>query len=78
MKLIGQDFFIQVYADKFEGHEVIWRRNVFSGELTLQLTDEVARLFGFDNVEQMMLNDEVLDRLNDCYRRTGIFPLTRI
>lgn len=37
MKLIEQNFFFQVYTDNFEGHEVIWRRNVFTHELTLQL-----------------------------------------
>lgn len=75
MKLVYQDFFFQYHSDYYEGHEITFRRNVFTNEIVILFNDELARAFGFVSVEDMMLDDDVLDKMNEIYRQTGIFPV---
>ena len=75
MTLIDKDFFFETYLDTFEGHEILFKRNVFTHEIFVVLNDALAQSFGFENVTQMMADDKVLDLLNEYKRLTGEFPV---
>ena len=75
MKLIDKDFFFETYSGAFVGHEILFKHNVFTNELFVVLNDSLAQSFGFENVTQMMADDEVLDKLNEIKRLTGEFPV---
>lgn len=75
MRQIEKDFFFETYADYFEGHEILFKRNVFTNEVFVVLNDELAQSLGFNSLNQMMADDEVLDRLNEYKKTTGEFPI---
>lgn len=77
MKLVYKDFFFEHFACYFQGCEIIVRQNVFSKEITFLLTDEFAKCLGYESVEKMMLDDNILDGLNEIYKETGVFPITK-
>ncbi len=39
------------------------------------LTEDTAHLFGFENIQEMMSNDKVLDIINEFKKETGEFPI---
>lgn len=77
MKLLDKDFFFETYADEFDGYNILIKRNVFTNEIFVVLNDSLAQSFGFENVNQMMSDDEVLDKLNEIKKLTGEFPIKR-
>lgn len=77
MKLVDKDFFFEVYAGEYKGHEILFRRNVFTNEISLELSDEFAQSLGFKNLTEMMSDDGVLDKLNEYKKTTGDFPISK-
>jgi len=48
---------------------------VKTNEVFVVLNDALAQSFGFENVNQMMADDEVPDKLNEYKKLTGEFPV---
>ncbi len=75
MKLLSLDFFFQIYAEEIDGIELIWRKNVFTNDIEYLLTDELAQMNGFDSVEAMMMDNDMLDAMNEFKEQYGVFPV---
>ncbi len=72
MQLTGKDFFYEYLTDFFQDIEIRFRRNVFTGELQIYFTDEMAqKMFGFKSVKEMMEDKEVMKIMKECYNFTG-------
>ncbi len=59
------------------GHEILLRGNVFTNEISIVLSDELAQTFGFSNLTEMMSDYGVLNKLNEYKKTTGDFPISK-
>ena len=78
MDLEGDNGRYELYYGFFEGHKVLFRKNLDTGATALELTDEVARrIFGYRDLEDMLSSDLILDTLNEFKEKLGEFPIQK-
>jgi hypothetical protein len=66
--------FYKKFTKDFQGYEISWRTNVFTGQMDIEINDEFAFFFGFQSLEKMMMNNEILDFANSITQQLGEFP----
>ena len=76
MQLIKTTATHEIWLGNFEGTDVRFTKNLLTNEINMSAQD-LSKVMGFDSLEQMMGDDQVLDCINESYRETGIFPITK-
>ena len=76
MNLIDTTATHQIWLGNFEGIDVRFTKNLLTNKINMSAED-LSKVMGFDSLEQMMGDDQVLDCINESYRETGIFPITK-
>ena len=77
MKLIDQSETHFYYESYFEGQKVSMMQDRKTGKLMVNAED-AAKIFGYNSAEEMFLDDAVLDTLNEEYKESGVFPISKI
>lgn len=76
MRIIKTSPTHEVWQDEFEGNKIQFTKNLSTGQIHVNARD-FARVIGFNSLEEMLLQDEILDCINQIKAETGIFPITK-
>ena len=76
MRLVKTIFPNEIWESEYEGITVQFLKNVFTNELSVN-AHHYALCIGYESLEDMMLDDEVLDACNEIKKETGVFPITK-
>jgi hypothetical protein len=77
MKLIDETPTHQIFEDFYQGHQVRFLKDKITDEFSVH-ADDLARVIGFKNTQEMMSDDTFLDIVNDQHKKTGEFPIKTI
>lgn len=75
MKLIDQTDTHEYYLDIFNGSEVRLVKDIQEGTFSI-FTEDLSKALGFENEEQMLSSDIMLDYMNVVGQEIGKFPLS--
>ena len=76
MELIRTTDTHEIWLGNFEGTDVRFTKNLLTNEINMSAED-LAKVMGFDSLEDFMADDSTLDCINESYRETGVFPITK-
>ena len=76
MRLVKTIFPNEIWESEYEGITAQFLKNVFTNELSVN-AHHYALCIGYESLEDMMLDDEVLDACNEIKKETGVFPITK-
>ena len=76
MRLVKTIFPNEIWESEYEGITVQFLKNIFTNELSVN-AHHYAQCIGYESLEDMMLDDEVLDACNEIKKETGVFPITK-
>lgn len=76
MKLINRTPTHEIWEGQYEGKTVRFTKNIFTNEVSVNAQD-FARAIGYQSLEDMMLDDNILDACNEIKEETGVFPITK-
>lgn len=77
MTLLKTDNNYEYYLDFFEGKPVKIMRDRKTSEILFD-GESVAAYLGYDSMQTMMSQDEVLDCINEHTKETGTSPLRKV
>ena len=66
----------EIWESEYKGKTVQFVKNVFTNEISVN-AHHFAQCIGYDSLEDMMLDNDVLDACIDIQKETGIFPITK-
>jgi prophage antirepressor-like protein len=75
MELIERTTDYEIYLDCFMGNTVRIKKDLKTNAISF-FAEDVATVLGYESLEGMMGDDNVLDALNDEHKRTGVFPIS--
>lgn len=67
----------QVFIGYFDGNLMKFYKDLKTGEIGADL-ETMSKTLGYDDAHDLLSKDESLDLLNDCYKKTGTWPLKTI
>lgn len=67
----------EVFIGYFDGNLMKFYKDLKTGEIGADL-ETMAQTLGFDDAHELLSKDESLDLLNDCYKKTGTWPIKTI
>ena len=76
MRLIKTILPNEIWESEYEGKTVQFIKNVFTNEISVN-AHHFAQCIGYDSLEDMMLDNDVLDACNEIKEETGIFPIVK-
>ena len=76
MKLVNTTPTHEIWESQYEGKTVQFMKNIITNELSVN-AHHYALCIGYESLEDMMLDDEVLDACNEIKKETGVFPITK-
>jgi len=76
MKLVRTTPTHEIWESQYEGKTVQFLKNVFTNELSVD-AHHFALCIGYESLDDMMLDNEVLDACIEIKQETGIFPITK-
>lgn len=76
MRIIKTTATHEVWQSEYEGQEVQFTKNLLTNEIRMD-ANHLAKVMGFDSLQEMMADDEILDCINESYRETGVWPITK-
>lgn len=66
----------EVWESEYEGQKVQFTKNLLTDEMHVNAND-LAKIMGFDSLEEMMMQDDILDCMNEVKNETGVFLITK-
>ena len=66
----------EIWESEYKGKTVQFVKNVFTNEISVN-AHHFAQCIGYDSLEDMMMDDNVLDACNEIKEETGIFPIVK-
>ena len=76
MRLIKTTPTHEVWEDLYENQVVQFTKNLLTDEVHMN-ANHLAKIMGFDSLQHMMADDEILDCIIESHKETGIFPITK-
>ena len=76
MRLIKTTATHEIWQSFYDGLPVQFTKNLLTQELHVNAED-LAKVMGFDSLQSMMANDQILDCINQVKQETGIWPLSK-
>lgn len=76
MKLINRTPTHEIWEGQYEGKTVQFFKNIRTDEITVNAHD-FAQVMGYESLDDMMLDDNILDACNEIKEETGVFPIER-
>lgn len=77
MKLIERTTDYEIYLDCFMGNSVRIKKDLRTNEVSF-FAEDVATVLGYESLDGMMQDDDVLDCINEEHKRTGVFPIQKV
>jgi hypothetical protein len=77
MKLIDTTPTHEIWRGEYEGKNVQFLKDRLTGEISVNAHD-FAQVMGYESLDDMMLDDNVLDTCNEIKEETGVFPITTL
>lgn len=76
MKLVRTTATHEIWESHYEGNTVQFMKNIFTNELLVN-AHHYALCIGYESLEQMMQDNDVLDACNEIKKETGVFPIMK-
>jgi hypothetical protein len=76
MRLVNTTLTHEIWESQYEGKTVQFMKNIFTNEISVN-AHNFAQVIGYDSLEDMMLDDNVLDACNEITAETGVFPIIK-
>jgi hypothetical protein len=76
MKLIRTTPTHEIWESKYQGKTVQFLKNLFTNEISVD-AHHFAQCIGYNSLEDMMSDNDILDACIEIKQETGIFPIIR-